>query len=159
MKLATIFGKPGTPAQKPDHATILQARRAQNAATVANNPLLQPKIGTQAVKAAGTTEVSSLLGHNHLSRVINDPNFYALLPEFSPMRARAKALQVDMESKRGCSSCKKRKMADNIFAEFARTVLLLSPDRVATFKKHLGIDKLMINVLDPATKAVKLRVI
>jgi hypothetical protein len=101
-----------------------------------------------------------VLGGLHVEKAIHDPNFFGLMPEFSSIRAQIAAMHVDINSKKGCSSCQKRRIHTNIDGNFAAIASRLPDDRAKVLKKYLGIDedqKFFIRAVNPATNAVILK--
>lgn len=101
-----------------------------------------------------------VLGGSHVEKAIHDQNFFSLMPEFSSIRAQIAAMHVDLNSKKGCSSCQKRRIHANIDGNFAAIASRLPDDRAKVLKKYLGIDedqKFYIRAVNPATKAVILK--
>jgi hypothetical protein len=98
-----------------------------------------------------------ILGPSHVKRAIGDPNFYAQMPEFLTIKRKLDAMHINLNSGKGCSSCKMRRAANTVYSDFASIVASLSPDSLARFKKYLGVNKLVINKVNPATNRVSLQ--
>lgn len=100
------------------------------------------------------------MGGSHVEKAIHDQNFFELMPEFSSIREQIATMHVDLNSKRGCSSCQKRRIHANIDGNFAAIASSLPDDRAKVLKKYLGIDedqKFFIRAFNPATKAMILK--
>ena len=100
-----------------------------------------------------------LLGQGHVTQAMADLRFFELLPEFRPLQAKQQAAMADLQQRRGCSGCQKRRAAQNIFGDFLSTMLALSPDGLARIKQYFGAPTLMLNVMDPQTRQVQLKVL
>lgn len=101
-----------------------------------------------------------VLGGVHVERAIHDPEFFRLMPEFSSIRAQIAAMHIDINSKKGCSACNKRRLHMNIDGNFAAIASRLPDERAKTLKKYFGIDddqKFFIRTVNPSTKAVVLK--
>ena len=82
----------------------------------------------------------------HITRAITDPNFYALMPEFLPVKRKVEALHVDLN--KGCSSCKKRRVASSVNSDFVSVLNSLSGDALKRLKKYVGAERLLIRAMD-----------
>lgn len=101
-----------------------------------------------------------VLGGAHVDRAIHDSGFFQLMPEFSSIRAQIAAMHIDINSKKGCSSCNKRRLHMNIDGNFAAIASRLPDERAKVLKKYFGVDddqKFFIRAVNPLTKAVVLK--
>ena len=88
----------------------------------------------------------TILEASHIQRAIGDPNFYAAMPEFLPVKHKVDSLHVDLG--RGCSSCQRRRVATTVNSDFVSVLNSLSPDGFARFKKYIGAEKLLVRAMD-----------
>jgi hypothetical protein len=101
-----------------------------------------------------------MLGGSHILRAVADMNFFRLMPEFASIKAQLGTMHIDVKSKKGCSSCNKRRLHANIDGNFAAIVSRLPDDRAKVLKKYLGIEEdrpFFIRALNPATRQLILR--
>lgn len=101
-----------------------------------------------------------MLGGTHVDRAVHDSNFFNLMPEFASIRAQIATMHIDPNSKRGCSSCNKRRLHANIDGNFAAIASRLPDDRAKVLKKYLGIaedQKFYIRAVNPATRELILK--
>ena len=101
-----------------------------------------------------------MLGGSHIIKSVGDPKFFSLMPEFASIKAQIETMHVDVNPKRGCSACAKRRLHANIDGNFAAIASSLSPDRAKVLKKYLGIDedqKFYIRAVNPSTRALILK--
>ena len=101
-----------------------------------------------------------MLGGAHVERAVHDSNFFTLMPEFSSIRAQMNTMHIDVNSKRGCNTCNKRRLHMNIDGNFAAIASRLPESRAKVLKKYLGLDdsqKLYIRAVNPATHALLLK--
>ena len=96
-----------------------------------------------------------ILQASHIQKSMNDANFYALLPEFLPLKRKIEALHVNLGT--GCSTCKKRRVADTVNSDFVSILNSLSDDGYARLKKYLGANRLLIRAVDRSTNKVMMR--
>lgn len=100
-----------------------------------------------------------ILSQGHVSKAISDERFMALLPEFLSVKTRLQALQLDPNSRRGCSSCKKARAASTVYNDFVAIAGSLSPDGIQRLKSYFGVTQLMINDVDRVTGVASLRLL
>lgn len=96
-----------------------------------------------------------ILGGVHIAKAVADPGFFQLMPEFASIRAQIAAMHMDVNSKKGCPSCNKRRLHANIDGNFAVIAADLPDDRAKVLKKYLGVDEdqsFYIRAIHPATK-------
>lgn len=107
-----------------------------------------------------TAKPGVMLGGVHITKAVSDDGFFRLMPEFSSIKAQISAMHIDLKSKKGCSSCKKRRLHNNIDGNFAAIASRLPPERARVLKKYLGIEddqKFFIRAVDPATRRLVLK--
>lgn len=107
-----------------------------------------------------TTKPGVMLGGEHITKAVSDDGFFRLMPEFSSVKAQIAAMHIDLNSKKGCSSCKKRRLHNNIDGNFAAIASRLPPERARVLKKFLGVDddqKFFIRAVNPATRQLVLK--
>lgn len=106
------------------------------------------------------SEPGVILGGAHVEKAVHDSSFFRLMPEFASIRAQIETMHVNLNSKRGCRSCDKRRLHANIDGNFAAIASSLSDDRVKVLKKYLGIaedQKFYIRAVNPATRELILK--
>lgn len=101
-----------------------------------------------------------MLGGKHISRAVSDSEFFRLMPEFASIRAQIRTMHIDVNSKKGCQSCNKRRLHTNIDGNFAAIASCLPPERAKVLKKYLGVDddqQFFIRAVNPATRKLILQ--
>lgn len=101
-----------------------------------------------------------MLGGGHIAKAVSDDNFFRLMPEFASIRAQIATMHIDVNSKKGCNACNKRRLHTNIDGNFAAIASRLPDDRAKVLKKYLGIaddQPFFIRALNPATKKLILK--
>lgn len=101
-----------------------------------------------------------MLGGIHISKAVADEGFFRLMPEFASIRAQIATMHMDVKSKRGCSSCARRRLHANIDGNFAMIASRLPDERVMVLKRYLGLDDdqpFFIRVVNPATGKLVLK--
>lgn len=101
-----------------------------------------------------------ILGGVHINKAVSNPKFFELMPEFSSIRAQIQTMKVDINSKKGCSSCNKRRIHNNIDGNFAAIAASLSDARAKVLKEYLGIGegtKFYIRAINPANRQLILK--
>lgn len=88
-----------------------------------------------------------ILQASHVRNAIADPNFYAIMPEFLPLKRKVEALHMDLG--KGCSTCAKRRAMDTTSADFVSILNSLSQDGLVRLKKYIGAGRLLIRAVDP----------
>ena len=79
-----------------------------------------------------------LLGGVHITKAISDPRFFVLMPEFASIRAQMATMHIDVNSRKGCNTCNKRRLHANIDGNFAAIASRLPEDRAKVLKSTLG---------------------
>ena len=101
-----------------------------------------------------------MLGGSHIARAVADSGFFRLMPEFASIRAQIATMHMDVRSKKGCSSCNKRRLHTNIDGNFAAIASRLPPERAKVLKNYLGISDdqpFFIRAVNPATRQLILQ--
>lgn len=101
-----------------------------------------------------------MLGGAHIAKAVSDPNFFRVMPEYASIRAQIATMHIDVNSKRGCSSCNKRRLHANIDGNFAAITSRLPDERAKVLKKYLGIpddQKFFIRAINPANNKLILK--
>ena len=107
-----------------------------------------------------STKHGIMLGGSHIARAVADGGFFRLMPEFASIRAQIATMHMDVRSKKGCSSCNKRRLHTNIDGNFAAIASRLPPERAKVLKKYLGISDdqpFFIRAVNPATRQLILQ--
>ena len=107
-----------------------------------------------------STKPGVMLGGSHIARAVGDSSFFQLMPEFASIRAQIATMHIDVHTKKGCSSCNKRRLHTNIDGNFAAIAARLPPERAKVLKKYLGLDDdqpFFIRAVNPATRQLILQ--
>ena len=101
-----------------------------------------------------------MLGGGHIVKAVSDRGFFSLMPEFASIQAQINAMHIDINSKKGCNACNRRRLHANIDGNFAAIVSSLPDERIKVLKKYLGIDDdqpFFVRAINPATKQLILK--
>ena len=101
-----------------------------------------------------------MLGGIHIEKAVSDSSFFQLMPEFSSIKSQLATMHAEVNTKRGCSSCNKRRVHANIDGNFAAIASRLTEDRAKILKKYLGISEqelLYIRAVNPSTHQLILK--
>lgn len=101
-----------------------------------------------------------MLGGSHVTKCVSDNDFFRLMPEFASIRTQINTMHIDVNSKKGCNTCNKRRLHTNIDGNFAAIASRLTDDRAKVLKKYLGIDDdqpFYIRAVNPATRKLILK--
>lgn len=90
----------------------------------------------------------TILEANHIQRAISDPNFYAAMPEFLPVKHKVDSLNANASLSSGCPSCRNRRIAGTVNSDFVSVLNSLTPDGYARLKKYIGAEKLLVRSMD-----------
>ena len=99
-----------------------------------------------------------IISQGMVSKSLADAAFYQQIPEFTPFRAKLTAMHVDLAKPGGCSGCKQRRVQQNLYGEYVTLVQALSADGLERLKRYFGTQRFMVNVVDPKTRAVSVRI-
>ncbi|MFC1453608.1 hypothetical protein ACFLQL_00320 [Verrucomicrobiota bacterium] len=105
------------------------------------------------------SDIAKILSYSMVSKALLDTNFYTLLPEFATLKNKLQLLKINIAKPTGCSGCQKRRVEANMFKDFLSVVQTLDADGIKKFKEYFKINKLMLNIINPQTKAVEFKVI
>ena len=101
-----------------------------------------------------------MLGGEHIAKAVSDPEFFKVMPEFASIKAQIDTMHIDINSKKGCNACNKRRLHANIDGNFAAIVSRLPDGRAKALKKYLGIEddrSFFIRAINPADGKLILR--
>lgn len=98
-----------------------------------------------------------LLSGSHFTKAINDDEFYKKLPQFLPLKAKLKAMHVNLKNPRGCSSCQQRRVQGNLERDFAAIVSSLDAESGKAFKNYFGASRMVVHAVNPTTHAAYLK--
>lgn len=107
-----------------------------------------------------TQKPGVMLGGQHIAKAVSDDNFFKLMPEFASVKAQINTMHIDINGKKGCNSCNKRRLHANIDGNFAAIVSQLPDERAKVLKKYLGIEEdrpFFIRAINPATQKLILK--
>lgn len=93
------------------------------------------------------TTLPMLLSQSHLAKALGDTRFFEQVPEFRPLQGKAKTMHADLETKRGCGSCNKRRVANTLFNDFTSIVKALGNDGRNRLKSYFGVNAIALNVV------------
>lgn len=101
-------------------------------------------------------ERPTILSQQHISRAINDPNFYTLMPEFAAVRKKMEAMHAS-EPDGGCDPCRKRRITGSLTSDFISIMNRLSDDGLQRIKKYVGVGRLLVRATNKQTGRMELR--
>lgn len=101
----------------------------------------------------------TLISQGMVSRSLGDPTFFQRVPEFTPFKAKLKAMHVTYDKPSGCGGCKHRKVQHNLYQEYITVVQALSADGLARLKQYFGVQRFMLNNVEPKTHRVTIKII
>ena len=94
-----------------------------------------------------------LLSIGMVNECLKNSAFYKAVPEFIPLRTKYNDVNKQLNLHGGCSSCRKRRIAANVFREFSNVVGALNGDAKARLRGYLGCS-VMIQRQSPKTKKI-----
>jgi len=98
-----------------------------------------------------------LFGGSHFNKAIRDDEFFKKLPQFLPIKAKIATMHTDLKTKKGCSSCQKRRIQINIERDFAAIASSLDPASGKIFKDYFGAQRMLMHAVNPTTHAAYLK--
>lgn len=86
-----------------------------------------------------------------VQKAINDPQFFALMPEFNSMRGIINAAKVQAQTPKrgGCGGCRANKTVINILRSFMDVVEVLSADGKIRLRRYFGNIPVLIQQKNP----------
>ena len=107
-----------------------------------------------------TNKPGVMLGGSHIAKAVSDKEFFRLMPEFASILAQINTMHIDINSKKGCNACNKRRLHANIDGNFAAIASQLTDERAKVLKKYLGIgedQKFYIRAVNPSNHQLILK--
>ena len=98
-----------------------------------------------------------MFGGTHFTKAMADDAFFKALPQFLPVKKKMEAMHADLKTKKGCSSCMKRRVQANIERDFAAVVSSLDEESGKKFKEYFGTPRMVIHAVNPETRAAYLK--
>ena len=98
-----------------------------------------------------------MFGGTHFRQAISDESFFKKLPQFLPIKAKMAAMHADLGSKKGCSTCRQRRVQVNLERDFASILSALDPASRKAFKDHFGVKRMVVHAVDPVKHTAYLR--
>lgn len=99
----------------------------------------------------------SLLSQGMVDRALADNAFYAQLPEFTQLRG---SVTTTVKVNNGnCSRCGRTKQKLNTFNNFSTLSTALTQDGRDRLKRYFGVTGLMLNIIDPNSKQVTVKIL
>lgn len=90
-----------------------------------------------------------MFGGSHFRQAISDESFFKKLPQFLPIKTKMAAMHADLKSKKGCSTCRQRRVQGNLERDFASILASLDPESRKVFKEHFGVGRMVVHAIDP----------
>jgi len=103
-----------------------------------------------------TSPKPTILSNGMITGALKNPRFYVLFPEFRVLHGRVQEVNKKLAKPRGCSSCKKRRLAKNFYKEFVSILQRLGPERQEALKKFFNVKGLMYNTVKPGTHQLRI---
>lgn len=100
----------------------------------------------------------TVLSEGMACRAMADATFFTRLPEFSILRNQKQALDA-RNTATGCGGCRKRTLHTNLFREFVAIASALDANARERLRKYMGAAALMVNIVDPRTNQVQVRIL
>lgn len=104
------------------------------------------------------TDQPMIISQGMVSKSLADAAFYQQVPEFTPFKTKLTAMHIDLGKPGGCSGCKQRRVQQNLYGDYVTLVQALSADGLERIKRYFGTQRFMVNVMDPKTRAVSVRI-
>lgn len=92
-------------------------------------------------------------------RCLADEQFYSKMPEFLPLKSKLGMLKTAKVQGAGCSGCAQRRIQHRIGSDFMFAVSSLKPDAMGRLKAYLGVDNVLVNGVNPASKRFESKVL
>ena len=83
-----------------------------------------------------------------VAHCMRDSIFFSKVPEYTPLRVKAKTAHVELKAPRSCAACAQRKIGASLLKDFNAITGALSADGVQRLKAYLGVDALMLRQPD-----------
>ena len=90
------------------------------------------------------TPKPKLLTMGMMQAALRDPKFLDQLPEFRTLQPKIAVMERQLQA-RGCSACKRRRMAGTLFRDFLHVVLALDATGQQRLRTYYGGTPLMVS--------------
>lgn len=97
-----------------------------------------------------------ILSETMVLRALNDVKFLARVPELTGLQNRAK---VVMAKPSGCRHCGHTKQSTSILRDFIFAMMALSEEPRGRIKQYFGVESLMLNMHNPKTSQVEVKIV
>ena len=98
----------------------------------------------------------TMLSETLVARALDDPKFTAQVPEMGGFRLRSRTIPVKSP---GCRSCHQAQIVVTVLREFIAAILALGPEPRMRVKRYFGTEALMLNIHNPTTNQVEVKII
>jgi hypothetical protein len=99
----------------------------------------------------------TVLSQGMVDHAVGDNAFFGQMPEFAQLRSTlSPSVRIPAG---GCSGCGRTKQKTNLFKNFVLVASSLTLEGGNRLKRYFGVSGLMLNVLDPASKQVTLKIL
>jgi hypothetical protein len=98
----------------------------------------------------------AIVSQRMIADLLRRPDFFDRLPEFASVRPVQERL---VKAGPGCRSCGKRVLQHDMFGEFLKTLMQLSPAGLARFKAYAGVDSIQCQWFNRVSGRYEIRVI
>ena len=99
----------------------------------------------------------TMLSQGQVVKALADPKFFEIMPEFRSLQVKMTTMHADLKplqpTSRGCGSCKKSRVSRNLYSEFLTLTSSISPDGLMRLKGYLGVQQLLLHVLNNEGRA------
>jgi hypothetical protein len=89
------------------------------------------------------------IGRDETMRALNDEKFLSKFPMFRTIKSKSDVLKKSAGS--GCSSCRQKRIAQNLTLDFLNVLKTLPKEDAVRIKEYFGAEKLMYTMLDKTT--------
>ena len=101
---------------------------------------------------------TKILSYSMVSTALTDGVFYSSMPEYRTLAPKLATLHIDITKPTGCTGCQRRRIENTLFKDFLAVTQSLDLNGMSRLKKYFKLDSLMVNVINPQTKAIEFKV-
>jgi hypothetical protein len=83
---------------------------------------------------------------------IYDTKFMEAMPEFRTLLPKVQMIRQQLLQKAGCSGCRRRRIANNLFSDFLHVTMSLQAEGQKRLRDYFGGQPLQLTRQNPATK-------
>jgi hypothetical protein len=93
----------------------------------------------------------TLISYVVVNNLLSQPDFFIAMPEFSVLQSKLQAAKTAIGKQSGCTSCKKKRIQQNMLIYFLDIATRLDTAAITRLKQFMKVDKLQYHGFNRTT--------